>query len=60
MSSIDKSKSFGRVYLALFLGAVIGMLIGYTVLKEQIAMDYMVSTCTKDEDINAKYFRCEY
>jgi len=57
---IHKPTAWGYAYLALFLGVIIGMMVAKTTLEEDIATSYMVSHCQKSEDINAKYFRCEY
>jgi|GEM_PF-6254889 len=59
-NTIEKSKAFGWVYFALFLGAIIGIIIAKTVIDNQIATAYIVETCQRNEDINGKYFRCDY
>lgn len=59
-STYDKPTVFGFLALALGAGIIIGMMVGKTYLKEDIARAYMVANCQRSEDINSKFYRCEY
>ncbi len=58
--TVGKPIVFMYVILALFGGAIIGMIVAKTVLREDIATSYMVDTCIRSQDDDSKYYRCDY